>query len=669
MNTSLTKTKPERREFRMDPALLWSVIERQAGSAEKALLEAVMNAVDAGATQCDIILTESGYTVHDNGGGFKSREDIEMFFETFGTPHKDGDAVYGTYRMGRGQLFAFSKTRWETGSFIMDVDIKNNGLEYDLHTDAPHKAGCAIHGTWYEPIPSADVIKIDFELRKLAHWIQIPVFVNKKQISKNPANEEWTYETDDAYIRLKSSGGLAVYNLGALVKVFSEREYGTGGIIVTKKQLKVNFARNDILTNHCNVWKRIRVQLDKDIGLLAKKRKTLAPYEMQALANRFAKGEIPYEDIRKINLLDDVSGKSRSLNELSGAKKLCIVPDRRGWTRGERVMNQKLAFVLRSSAVHQFGVDTAEEFLDLLNTRLRTTPEEEAVQKACRAELNGIQNRKRELERLDLKVNGVFLSNPNHPQHEEYNTLTHLCCKAQEELDDAEQAFARARTFNHIQVVTLEEVSQHITDQYDYVDDKDLPTHQKAVLEGLREVAVSLHRQDMGDFFARMTHEERLAYWESKKGISHEEEVQQDARRVIAGNSDVALAWTDGKTYTAVDQKVIRDLLLGKYSISFMVSLMVHEHSHDEPDQGGHVHSSEFYKRFHDLMVLPERCEILRYAMVTAYAKAIASLGKKPSRIFMQEIRRNNTKMGETLSDMNAYVDSDCGQQPNFLED
>ena len=92
--------RPERREFRMDPALLWSVIESQAGSAEKALLEAIMNAVDAGATRCDITLSETGYSVQDDGGGFKSRDDIEQFFETFGTPHKDGDgAVYGTYRM------------------------------------------------------------------------------------------------------------------------------------------------------------------------------------------------------------------------------------------------------------------------------------------------------------------------------------------------------------------------------------------------------------------------------------------------------------------------------------------------------------------------------------------------------------------------------------------
>ena len=89
--------RPERREFRMDPALLWSVIESQAGSAEKALLEAIMNAVDAGATRCDITLSETGYSVQDDGGGFKSRDDIEQFFETFGTPHKDGDGAVAAF--------------------------------------------------------------------------------------------------------------------------------------------------------------------------------------------------------------------------------------------------------------------------------------------------------------------------------------------------------------------------------------------------------------------------------------------------------------------------------------------------------------------------------------------------------------------------------------------
>ena len=648
--------RPERREFRMDPALLWSVIESQAGSAEKALLEAIMNAVDAGATRCDITLSETGYSVQDDGGGFKSREDIEQFFETFGTPHKDGDgAVYGTYRMGRGQLFAFSKTRWETGCFIMEVDIKGCGLEYTLHTEAPHKPGCAVAGTWYEPIPSADVIKIDFELRKLAAWIQIPVHVNNKLINKSPATEEWTYETDDAYIRLKPSGGLAVYNLGALVKVFAERDFGTGGIIVSKRQLKVNFARNDILTSKCTVWKRIRVTLDSDIGNLVQNRRQLSTYEMQALADRFAKGQIPFSDIRKINLLTDVSGKSRSLNELIGASKLCIVPDQKDWTVGERVMNQQLAFVLRSTSITQFGADTAQEFMDLLRTRLQPTQAERDWFQRCKAQHEAIKAQLTALEAQHVGAS-VPIWDAAHPQYGELRSLERQVWQAYEKEERAAIPFERSRLFDHIQVVSLEEVSSHITDQYDYVDPKKLPPHQKALLQGLQSVAQSLHEQDCRDRYARMSPEEKQERYGRESRLielsAAREEQERDARKVLVGDSDVALGWTDGKTFIAVDQSVLRDVLAGDYSISYLVSLMVHEHCHDEPDQGGHIHSMEFYQRFHDIMMIPYLAEMLRYRLVSAYAKAITLLDKKPNQVFMSEIRRNNTKLNLSLAGM-----------------
>lgn len=671
MTLLMQNTSPERREFRMDPALLWSVIENQAGTAEKALLEAIMNAVDAGATKCNIALSETGYVVQDDGDGFKSRENIEQFFETFGTPHKEGDATYGTYRMGRGQLFAFSKTRWETGSFVMEVDIKGCGLEYDLHSNATPLQGCTIHGTWYEPILSADVIKIDFELRKLAHWIQIPVYINGRQINKDPGTEEWTYETEDAYILLKPAGGLAVYNLGALVKVYAGWEFGTSGIIVTKQQLKVNFARNDILTTKCNVWKRIRVQLDKDIGKLAKRKKALSNDEMQALADRFAKGQIQFSEIRYVNLLEDVSGKNRSLNELNGAQKLCIVPDRKGWAVGERVMDQKLAFVLRRGSVQQFGVDTASEFLDLLRLRLRATPQETEEAKNCRTDLDEAERRLSDLKAI-ARHNGHPIYYKEHPRYDEYRVLENQRQDSREHMDRAEKPFMRARFFDHLQAISLEEVSSHITDQYNYVDDKDLPPHQKALLEGLREVSAGLHSQDRTDFFARMTSEENEQYWKFRRMNSDTLPgcaAHEVARKVLAGDSDVALGWTDGKTYIAVNRTMLRDVLDGKYSLAFLVSLMVHEHSHDEPDQGGHIHSMEFYKRFHDLMMLPERAEMLRYKLVTAYAKAIDLLGKKPHRVFMQEIRRHNAKFGETLADMNAYVVTSSGQQSDFLDE
>ncbi|WP_287923609.1 ATP-binding protein [Diaphorobacter sp.] len=60
-----------------------------------------MNAVDAGATKFNVTMDAKEFVVEDNGRGFQSREEIENWFECFGTPHEEGDATYGKFRNGR----------------------------------------------------------------------------------------------------------------------------------------------------------------------------------------------------------------------------------------------------------------------------------------------------------------------------------------------------------------------------------------------------------------------------------------------------------------------------------------------------------------------------------------------------------------------------------------
>jgi len=95
----------ERRQFKMHEALLYSVIQKQAGSLAKAGLEGTMNSVDAGATRVDITCDGTTVVIADDGRGFTSAREIEEFFETFGTPHAEGDAKFGFFRMGRGHFF------------------------------------------------------------------------------------------------------------------------------------------------------------------------------------------------------------------------------------------------------------------------------------------------------------------------------------------------------------------------------------------------------------------------------------------------------------------------------------------------------------------------------------------------------------------------------------
>lgn len=154
--------------------ILWSIIKSQAGTLGKAVLELVMNSIDAGASTVSVDLSGSRLVVSDDGKGFQSREEIENWFETFGTPHEKGDARYGRFRMGRGQVMAFTRNRWRSGTFSMFVDIRDLGLEYELTTESkPHK-GCRIEGDLYEKLSPSEVIRVTDNLRELCKYAPIP---------------------------------------------------------------------------------------------------------------------------------------------------------------------------------------------------------------------------------------------------------------------------------------------------------------------------------------------------------------------------------------------------------------------------------------------------------------------------------------------------------------
>jgi len=101
----------EDRRFQMNEKLLIDTIKRQAGTLAKAILEGVMNAVDAKATECRIALSETDLEVVDNGKGM-SADEVRRLFEVFGAPHTPEEGkVYGTFRMGRGQLTDGERSR------------------------------------------------------------------------------------------------------------------------------------------------------------------------------------------------------------------------------------------------------------------------------------------------------------------------------------------------------------------------------------------------------------------------------------------------------------------------------------------------------------------------------------------------------------------------------
>jgi hypothetical protein len=254
----------EHREFRMDKQLLADVITRQAGSLWKAVPEAIMNAVDARATRCDITLTRNMLIVDDNGKGFREHDEILRYFEVFGASHDPGEEkIFGQFRMGRGQLFAFGFNRWRSGPFEMTIDIKKNGLAYTLTEREEFHDGCRIQIELYRQLTNTQFTQTLNDIRTSAQYVAIPVTLNDKRITKNLANIQWTAATEDADIRVSAGrNALVVYNQGIRVLSFPFSRFGVGGCVVTKKRIDVNFARNDVM-EACPVWQRITKKLNE----------------------------------------------------------------------------------------------------------------------------------------------------------------------------------------------------------------------------------------------------------------------------------------------------------------------------------------------------------------------------------------------------------------------
>lgn len=315
---------PEKRQFQMDPHLLYSTIMAQAGTITKALQEAVQNSIDAGASFVNIALDDHSFRVEDDGNGFASREDIERFFETFGTPHTEGDAKYGKFRMGRGQLFAFGENSWRSNTFQMDVNIKKKGLHYDLHEHLPKVAGCSVGVALYDPLPLTEQMQVIRDLKKLVAYSEIPVRVNGRVISENPATLKGFEDIGDAYYK-PSTGRLTVYNMGMLVREYGTEQFGVGGIVVSKSALQVNFARNDILLSQCSTWKGIRkILIERGGKQVAKKRASLTDEERVFVINDLLSSDPKktYEEmisIKKMPLLVMANGRRLSLQNWESA--------------------------------------------------------------------------------------------------------------------------------------------------------------------------------------------------------------------------------------------------------------------------------------------------------------------------------------------------------------
>lgn len=351
--------KTEKRTITAHPQLIFDVLTRQAGTISKAILEGIMNSADASATRCDITITEKEVVISDNGTGITDTASIQSFFETLGTPHSESEQKkYGTFRMGRGQMFSFGVNVWRTSEFMMEVDIKNKGLDYNLNSGMAHVDGCKIVIALYTPLYPSDVAEVSREVAKMAKYCPLDILVNGKIVSVDPETERWDEVTKEAYIRMNSSSGLVLYNLGVFVREYGNWQYGCGGVIVSKLQLNVNFARNDVMVNDCKVWKKIKKTVNQKATEKNKNKPILDDGERQRLAHQIISGEVGGTFAADAKVFTDVTGKHISafqINKCFFANNISHAP--KGDRRGDKLMQSKTIMVLATETLERFDTN------------------------------------------------------------------------------------------------------------------------------------------------------------------------------------------------------------------------------------------------------------------------------------------------------------------------
>jgi len=323
----MTQGVVEERSLQMDPKLLLDVIERQAGTLHKGFLEGAMNSNEAFANKTWVYYIQKGSEekdiaiIRDNGFGILKKQELIDHFEIFGKPHTaDENTRWKQFRMGRGQLFAYGKNVWRTNTFKMTVDIKNWGLNYKLEENLPQFDGCDITIELYDKhigsYPYYSIENLKDEFRKQVKYMEEEIYFNDERVNTPASQLKWDYEDKNAYYLFHIGNCVSIYNLGAFTTDVSSYVAGLTGIVVSKEQLKVNFARNDIQHN-CPIYKEIQEVLRVNRKKIAKNtRKNLNDYERVALIRDFRDGNQDFKDVSALKLFRTIQGKHLSFNDI-----------------------------------------------------------------------------------------------------------------------------------------------------------------------------------------------------------------------------------------------------------------------------------------------------------------------------------------------------------------
>lgn len=525
--------------FELDPQIIHHIIHNQAGSIGKAIIELIMNSVDAKANLVRLTMNKEGFICEDDGKGFENEEDVINYFGRFGTPHHEGDATYGRFRLGRGQIMAHASTIWASNSHQMVVDTMKMGYSYDLSHLEESIPGCHITGTWYENLSDTELLSTLQEIRDLVRYTPAAVELNGRLITRDPQLENWDYEDEYAYYRVKLEGAVYIYNQGVLVRPDSSHLWGAGGLIVSKKAISLNVSRTEILRKTCPQWKEISKQFQRLIAEVTDRlndnRKTEARREKSVRSLLSGEGNL-YQIVNKEEVITILPGNRHVTLDYFFRRlayehnmKCCIIENDYDIPKGETMAKAKLAMFVHPRTLDRFGVYSPEQFLE--NLKLIS----DIFDNYC--ETNGYHYRKGALSQKPTLIDFRLLS-------------------------DA------------------------------FVERMEILKENDALDRETKRAWIALRwclQQYAGVCLGK-------GYNKNGRVLYNEETFS-----ILIGHSNTAEAWTDGESYIVFNVDVVKRLKGDPIkTAAYIFSLLEHEIAHegDSLDAG---HDEAFYRRYHDI--------------------------------------------------------------------
>lgn len=360
--------------FEVDTKIVNDLIYRQNGTISTAIRELVMNAFDAKSEKVEILLWSEGFEVKDSGEGFEDEAAIMRNFKRFGTPHTDGDAVYGRFRIGRGQVMAFAKTTWHSKTYQMITDVGSGNAGFTFKKDAELCEGCHVRGEFYSPLETYELHRTIDDLTKLVRHSPWPVFINQIQVNAQDGTT-WDYEDDRIKITFNPKGryGINLYSLGILVKELHMHRYGIAADVVTKQALQLNMARNEINEND-PLWQHVHRVLRAELRKKQLGKSRMTESARLALIDQFCHEEVGFSEIARLPLLKDVRGKLSSFYKELGKQRPWTVCENDQVRIGDQISTQGNAFVILRSELDMWRVKSLE---DLINAARRNMGDED----------------------------------------------------------------------------------------------------------------------------------------------------------------------------------------------------------------------------------------------------------------------------------------------------